>query len=106
MVWIVLLLLSVAAAGYWGLRRSGFRLPFLGGAGPAAVRDVTWPRFEVKGIGAPSDGSPGMVMIGKEILDVGQVSRQGIRVVEARGRDVVLEYQGQQRVFAAGEGER
>ncbi|MBP7275946.1 MAG: hypothetical protein KBA51_07065 [Kiritimatiellae bacterium] len=103
---IVLLLAAIAAAVIWGLSRSGIRLPFPRQTGSARVHTVTWPRFEIKGMGGASNGSSGIVMIGKEWVEVGSVSRQGIRVVEIRDQSVVLEFEGEQRVCAVGEGER
>jgi hypothetical protein len=72
---------------------------------PADAR-VRWPRFTVKGVIAPSGGMRGTVILNDETLQEGDYSEKGIRVVAVRGQEAFLEYEGHQRSYFAGQGER
>lgn len=67
---------------------------------------VRWPRFTVKGVIAPAGGMRGTVILNDETLQEGEFSEKGIRIVAVRGQEAFLEYEGQQRSFFAGQGER
>lgn len=67
---------------------------------------VRWPRFTVKGVIAPAGGMRGTVILNDETLQEGDFSEKGIRIVAVRGQEAFLEYEGQQRSFFAGQGER
>lgn len=73
-------------------------------APPAAKPDVVqWPNFVVRGIIAGKAGA-GSVILDKALVDVGQSTPSGLRVVGLTTDGVVLEFQGQQRTFRVGTG--
>lgn len=69
-------------------------------AKPAAIR---WPNFVVRGVIAGKAGA-GSVIMDKALIDVGQSTPSGLRVVSLAPDGVVLEFQGQQRTFSVGSG--
>jgi hypothetical protein len=69
-------------------------------AKPAAIR---WPNFVVRGVIAGKAGT-GSVILDKALIDVGQSTASGLRVVGLAPDGVVLEFQGQQRTFSVGSG--
>ncbi len=69
-------------------------------AKPAVIR---WPAFVVRGVIAGKAGA-GSVILDKALIDVGQSTPSGLRVVGLAPDGVVLEFQGQQRTFSVGSG--
>jgi hypothetical protein len=69
-------------------------------ARPAAIR---WPKFTVKGIIAGGAGT-GSVILDKALIDVGQSTADGIRVIRLVDDGVMLEFKGQEQMFRVGTG--
>lgn len=70
---------------------------------PAKPAVVRWPAFTVKGIIAGRTGT-GSVIVNKSLVDIGQTTAEGLRVVRLAEDGVVLEYKGQERLFRVGTG--
>jgi len=74
-------------------------------AGPpstaAPAVPVAWPSFQVKGVVLGRAGS-GSVILDRGIVEVGQTTLEGVRVVRIEGEVAVMEFRGEERRFRVG----
>ncbi len=72
---------------------------------PAPVRPapVRWPKFTIKGVIAGPAGS-GSVILDSALVDVGQSTLDGLRVVRLVEDGVLIEYKGEEQLFRVGSG--
>ncbi|MCX7819440.1 MAG: hypothetical protein N2652_09590 [Kiritimatiellae bacterium] len=62
-----------------------------------------WPKFQVKGVVVGRAGA-GSVILDRGIVEVGQTTLDGVRVVRVEGEIAVMEFQGEERRFRIGTG--
>lgn len=62
---------------------------------------AAWPRFQVKGVVLGRAGL-GSVILDRGIVEVGQTTIDGVRVVRIEGEVAVMEFQGEERSFRVG----
>lgn len=58
---------------------------------------VRWPKLKVTGLGSSKGGDGDFAIINGNQMHPGQTSKDGVKLIEVRSHDIVVEYMGEQR---------